>query len=52
MESCASFADQSAVVEPMWRSLAARAEQMGLAVPLMPETTDEPALHLMVDGHR
>jgi hypothetical protein len=51
-ESCAPFADQPAVVEPIWRSLAARAEQMGSAVPLMPETTDEPALHLMVDGRR
>jgi hypothetical protein len=25
---------------------------MGLAVPLMPEATDDPALHLMVDGRR
>jgi hypothetical protein len=40
------------VVEPVWRTLAARAEQMGLVVPPMPETTDEPALHLMVDGRR
>ncbi|WP_158933323.1 Hint domain-containing protein [Acidisphaera sp. S103] len=52
MESCTPFADQPTVVEPIWRTLVARAEQMGLAVPPMPETTDNPALHLMVDGRR
>jgi Hint domain len=51
-ESCAPFADQPAVVEPIWRTLAARVEQMGLAPTPMPETTDDPALHLMVDGRR
>jgi hypothetical protein len=52
MESFAPFADQPGVVEPIWRTLAARAEQMGLAVPPLPETTDDPALHLMVDDRR
>jgi Hint domain len=51
-ESCAPFADLPAVVEPIWRALVVRAEQMGLSMPPVPETTDDPGLHLRVDGRQ
>jgi hypothetical protein len=49
-ESCAPFADDAARVEPIWRTLVARAVQRGLRLPAEPETTDNPALRLLVDG--
>jgi Hint domain len=49
-ESCAPFADDPEQVEPVWRELAARAVQLGWHLPPGPETTDDPALHLIVDG--
>jgi hypothetical protein len=51
-ESCAPFADDPERIEPMWRELAARAMQLGWHLPPGPETTDDPALHLLVDGRR
>lgn len=49
-ESCAPFADDPALVEPVWRTLAMRAGQLGWDLPPAPETTDDPALCLLVDG--
>jgi collagen type I/II/III/V/XI/XXIV/XXVII alpha len=51
-ESCAPFVDDPEQTEPIWRALAARAERLGLVVPPLPETTDDPALCLIVDGRR
>ena len=48
--SCLPFADDAARVEPVWRKLAVRAWLMG-HVPPDPVTTDDPALHLAVNGH-
>jgi Hint domain len=47
--SCAPFAADAMRVEPVWRRLAIRADQLGFAV-TDPATTPDPALHLMVDG--
>jgi hypothetical protein len=49
-ESCAPFADDPTRTEPIWRALAARAVQLGWDLPPEPETTDDPALRLLVDG--
>ena len=51
-ESCAPFADLPDQVEPIWQSLAARAVRRGLALPPEPQTTNDPALCLLVDGNR
>ena len=51
-ESCAPFADLPDQVEPIWQSLAARAVRRGLALPPVPQTTNDPALCLLVDGNR
>jgi hypothetical protein len=48
-ESCMPFADDAARVEPIWRDLAIRAVQLGLPMPVAPETTDDPGLCLLVD---
>jgi hypothetical protein len=50
--SCLLFADDPALVEPIWRRLADRAEQLGLALPAQPLTTNDPAMCLIVDGKR
>jgi hypothetical protein len=50
VESCAPFADKPEQVEPMWRALALRAEQLGWQLPRQPETTSDPALSVVVDG--
>jgi hypothetical protein len=49
-ESCAPFADEPAVVEPIWRALAERAGQIGWTLPAAPVVTADPALHINVDG--
>lgn len=51
-ESCAPFADKPEQVEPVWRALAVRAEQLGWQLPRQPKTTSDPALSLFVDGRR
>jgi fibronectin-binding autotransporter adhesin len=51
-ESCLPFAGDAARVEPIWRALVARAVRLGWQLPPAPETTDDPALHLLVDGRR
>ena len=51
-ESCAPFADLPDQIEPIWQSLAARAVRRGLALPPVPQTTNDPALCLLVDGNR
>ncbi len=48
--SCRPFVDQPAEVEPVWRSLAMRAVLLGLRLPMEPETTVNPGLHVIVDG--
>jgi collagen type I/II/III/V/XI/XXIV/XXVII alpha len=48
--SCRPFADAAATVEPYWRRLAVRAILLGLCLPEEPETTSDPALHIVVDG--
>ena len=50
--SCAPFVDDAAQVQPIWQVLAVRAQQRGLALPLVPATTDDPGLCVIVDGHR
>ena len=45
-ESCAPFAAET--IEPIWRVLADRAAQLGYDLP-EPETTDDPALHLIAN---
>lgn len=49
--SCAPFAVDPVVVEPLWRRLAERAAALGYAAPLA-ETTADPDLHIMVGEHR
>ena len=51
-ESCAPFADDPGRVRPIWQAIARRAEQIGMPPPASPPTTDDPDLHLMVDGRR
>jgi len=46
-ESCAPFAADADRVEPVWQFLAARAARLGLALPEAPQTTDDPALHIV-----
>jgi len=48
-QSCAPFATDPALVEPIWRRLAERATALGYALET-PETTEEPDLRLLVDG--
>jgi hypothetical protein len=50
--SCKPFTTASHQVEPVWRMLSARAEQLGWSLPDDPETTHDPALCLLVDGSR
>jgi hypothetical protein len=47
-QSCKPFVDDAARVEPIWRRIAVRAMDLGLALPEACETTQEPALHLVV----
>ena len=49
-ESCAPFADGAEQVEPIWTELAARAQDLGWRLQPAPQTTDDPGLHLLVDG--
>ena len=44
LRSCLPFADRPTQVEPIWRNLAARAEENGWRRPSAPGTTDDPAL--------
>lgn len=48
-ESCAPLLCEAARVEPIWRSLAARAKHLG-SPPRLPETTDDPMLRVRVGG--
>ena len=50
--SCAPFADDPAELEPIWRRLAMRAEQLGWALPAVPPTTRDPELWVEADGRR
>jgi autotransporter passenger strand-loop-strand repeat protein len=49
-QSCRPFADAPAVVEPIWHRLAQRSVDLGLALPAAPQTTDDPALHVVIGG--
>ena len=51
-KSRATFASGATTVEPIWRELAARATRRGLPLPARPETTNDPALYVVVDGRR
>jgi hypothetical protein len=48
-ESCAPFADQPALVEPIWRRLSERAQALGLHATSV-TTTQDPALRVIADG--
>jgi hypothetical protein len=48
--SCAPLWEDPAVVQPIWRRLAERAEQMGFASPAAAQVTDDPALTLEAGG--
>jgi autotransporter-associated beta strand protein len=48
--SCYPYVDDAASIEPMWRQLAIRAAMLGFHLPAEPETTDDPGLHVVVDG--
>jgi hypothetical protein len=48
--SCRPFADEPAVVEPVWHRLAQRSADLGLALPAAVQTTDDPALHVVIGG--
>ncbi len=48
-ESCAPLVTDAATVEPVWRSLADRAAQLGYDLPQQATTTD-PALRLIANG--
>jgi hypothetical protein len=50
--SCAPFTDDPDRVEPLWRALAERAAQAGWTRAPAPRTTDDAALHLIVNGLR
>lgn len=50
-ESCRPFADDPATVEPIWRSLAIRSEQLGQTNTPPPEITSDAGLQLVADGH-
>jgi hypothetical protein len=49
-QSCAPFADAPEAIEPVWRTLANRAHMLGMHLPDEPETTDDPALCVLLDG--
>jgi Hint domain len=49
-QSCRPFADAPAVVEPIWHRLAQRSVDLGLALPAAIQTTDDPALHVVIGG--
>jgi Hint domain len=51
-ESCAPFVDDPARVQPMWQTLTERAVQLGWTLPAASQTTDDPALCLIVDGRQ
>jgi collagen type I/II/III/V/XI/XXIV/XXVII alpha len=48
--SCAPLWDDPAVVQPIWRRLAQRAEQLGFASPGALRVTDDPGLTLEAEG--
>jgi Hint domain len=48
-DACAPLAVDDAVVEPVWQRLAARAEALGCQA-VIPATSDDPQLHLLVGG--
>jgi len=50
-ESCAPLVCDAMHVEPVWRSLAQRAEALGFALPVI-ETTSDPALCIVAEGKR
>jgi len=50
--ACAPFADEPAVVEPVWRMLAERARVLGMHSPAASERMDDPDLHLRVGERR
>lgn len=51
-ESCAPFADDPGRVRPIWQEIARRAEQIGMPLAESPPATNDPDLHLIVDGRR
>jgi hypothetical protein len=48
-ESCVPFADDPARVKMVWCELAARAERFGWRLPPESETTEDPALRVLLD---
>jgi fibronectin-binding autotransporter adhesin len=50
--SCLPFVDDPEAVEPIWTRIATTAEKRGYRLPTAPETSTDPALHLMADGRR
>ena len=48
-DACAPLTVQPELVAPIWQGLAERAEALGFVAP-QPETTRDPALHLLADG--
>lgn len=48
-DACAPLASDAATVRPIWERLARRADRLACQPPAH-ATTDDPALHLMVDG--
>jgi hypothetical protein len=50
--SCAPFTDDPNRIQPLWRALADRAATHGWPQPDATSATDDPGLHLVVDGHR
>jgi hypothetical protein len=50
--SCLPLATAPALVEPVWRTVAARAATLGWTLPGQVQTTDDPDLHILADGRR
>lgn len=50
-DACAPLASVPDEVAPIWQSLANRAVELGMTIP-MPKLVETPDLHLMVDGKR
>lgn len=49
-DACAPLATDPAIVEPIWRRLAARAVALGHAAPVLPGAADDPGLWLEAAG--
>jgi hypothetical protein len=49
-DACAPLAKTPEEIDPIWRRLAERSEQIGLPLPSI-QTIDDAGLHLLADGH-